>query len=445
MATLDYLPDIALNTRARYSLDSVANALLVRGKWADYSNAYGVLHRPLTKQDCEANGVGYTFDTHAGGTCYFPCPDAYMIKDGDISRCAPRPVLTKAEIYYEILGQAVKDCAKLIPAYKDLVAEHGNDPTQVGFPADSGCINPFDPPNPPPAPTLPEEYVPSQQGGLPNPMGSDENTTSSGIFDNNASNGDPTKPKDAPPMSDPNGSSGQAGGQNGGVPNIPTIPDGTKQEVYVPPIPQANKIIDDKDPSGISKVLPRDRLLITDEEIDQLPKVNDFGVMTDGALALQLRAHPTFLDVNPSYLLEFQRALPNFQWEVTITPEEYALLSEDDQCGICGEGYNSIYTNPDSIARLRIRAPTITITRNAPSLTPPDFKECPLTKKQTACAQQVENGGNCSWMGGCGGYCKCPQADNTIHNLPPDQDSSSWMLIGGGILLLGGAYYIYSS
>jgi hypothetical protein len=423
MATLDYLPDIAKNTRARYSLDTVANALLVRGKWADYSNAYGVLGRPVNQQDCEANGLGYSFDTHAGGTCYFPCPDAYKIKDGDMSRCEPRPVLTKAEVYYEILGKAVKDCAKLIPAYKDLVAEHGNDPTQVGFPADSGCVNPFDPPSPPPLdPT--------------------------GVYDNNASNGDPLKPKDAPPMTDPNGSSGQAGGQTGGVPDIPTVPDGTKQEPYFPPTPEAYKIIDDKDPSGISKILPRDRILVTDEEIDQLPKVNDFG-WTEGSLAIQLRAHPTFLDVNPSYLLEFQKAVPSFQWEVTITPEEYALLSEEDQCGICGEGYNSLYTNPDNIARLRIRAPTITITRNAPSINPPAFNECPLTKQQTECAQKVENGGNCSWMGGCGGYCKCPQADNTIHSpTAPSTDtdgSSSLLLIGGGVVLIGIAYYVIAS
>ena len=425
----------------RYSLEQ-GTSRLIRNAYFTNSNAYAHFGRYGNQQDCDALGLGFSFSK---GACYFPCPDAYLIKDGDMSKCEPRPILTKAEIYYEEMSKAVKDCAKLIPAYKDLVAEHNNDPTQVGFPADSGCENPF--PSPPQFPFDPV-----------------------GQYDNNASNGDPLKPKDAP-TDDLN----------------PTNP---------PPSP----ILDDKDPSGISKNLPRDRILITAEEIDQLPKVNDFGVSSDSGLALQLRYHPTYLDVNPSYLLEFQEKVPSFQWEITITQEEYALLPEDLQCAVA-LNYGELYSNPSGISELRLYAPTITMTRNAPS-TFPVFK-APRTKRMLECeAYNVEPptyqeyiaelsqpstvGGNvvdklanftplseeeynkirdneealnlqgkgqfknAQWVGNCAtGYCKQPPASPPEAPLPTSADTgsgtSTLFLIGGGVVLIGIAYSIIAS
>ena len=423
---------------------STVGSRLTRASYFGNSNAMGHFGRYGNQQDCDAMGLGYTFDSKRGN-CYFPCPDAYLINADDTRTCDPRPQLTKAEIYYEIMSQAVKDCAKLIPAYKDLVAEHNNDPTQVGFPEDSGCINPYGPP-----PPLPSDPV--------------------GVYDNNASNGDIEKPKDAPP--DVSG---------GTTVQAPTI------------------IVDDKDPSGMNKNLPRDRILITTEEIDQLPKVNDYGMMTDGTLALQLRAHPTFLDVNPTYLLEFQKAVPSFQWEITITPEEYALLPEELQCAI-STNYAGIYSNPSQISELRLHAPSITLTRNAPSTFPVfpsprtkamleceaynitydtyvsnyakyhvdgavdffsdamDYQGNMMTEEQFNERNELEakygHGGgrlgNAVWVGDCRtGYCKQPDKLPPQPDIPTpatDTGMSSYLLIGGLVLLLGGgAYYFMSS
>jgi len=383
MATADLINNCGGVPEYQYDLIP-SSANLKRGVYANSSNCPST-----TKQSCEAQGLGYTWDDRMR-RCYFPCPDAYTIDATDPQQCNPRPVLTKAEIYYEILAQAVKDCATLIPAYRDAVAEAGNDPSQVGFPADSGCVNPFDPP-----------YVPPP--------------ADSGVYDPSASNGDPLKPADVPPQTDPNGSSGQAGQQNGGIdgasgePFIPTTPDGTKQDPYVPPPPPAYKEIDEYDASGLSTTLPRDRVMITDEEIEQLPKVNDYGVMTDGDLALRLRQHPTFLDTNPAYLKDMQRYIPSFTWECTITQKEFDLLPESFKCSLCTDYNSYIYTNPSNIGFLRGYAPTITITRNAPS-GPPSFQGCPQEVKRVACESKLGyNDVPCSYSGGCNGECKCPQ------------------------------------
>jgi len=415
MATQEWVTDCAGGSR--YNFETiVGSANLRRSTWANGSNCR------TNKQDCEANGLGFTYDdTHYGtGMCYYPCPDAYTINANDPRECEPRPVLTKVAIYYGILAQAVKDCATLIPAYKDAVAEANNDPSQIGFPTDSGCVNPFDPPAPPP---------PADEGN----------------FDPAASNGDPLKPADAPPMTDPNGSSGQAGQQNGGIdagtgePFIPTIPDGTKQEPYVPPPPEKYKEIDEYDESGNSTTLPRGRIFVTDEEIDQLPKVNDYGVMVDGDLALRLQQHPTFLDSNPAYLKDFSARVPSFSWECTITQKEFDLLPDDMKCQLCGDYDGVIYGNPSIISYLRGFAPTITLTRNAPSPAP-SFVGCPQEVKRIACESKTGyNDVPCSYSGGCNGTCECPPPPS----VPSSRGSTglaidnNLLLIGGGALLLG--------
>lgn len=405
----------------------------------------------VSRGQCEGAGLGYTFvdngtQPDTSQTCYFPCPDAYTISATDPAICEPRPLLTKVEIYYGILAQAVKDCATLIPAYKDAVAEANNDPSQVGFPTDSGCVNPFDPPPPPPVEN-PPDYVPPEQSGLPNPTGDNNSGGNEGNYDPYASNGDPLKPADVPPQTDPNGSSGQAGQQNGGIdgatgePFIPTIPDGTKQEPYIPDPPPAYREIDEYDESGVSTTLPRGRLMVTDDEIAQLPKVNDYGTMTDGDLALRLKAHPTLLDAQPAYLPEFIAQVPSFVYECSITQAEFDLLPDDWKCRLCGNYENTIYGNPSNIAILRGYAPTITMTRTAPQGTP-SFVGCPQETKKSACESQTGyNRLPCSYSGGCNGECVCPQApadkSDAYGDMPTDTggDNTALYIAGGAVLV----------
>lgn len=441
MATADYMTNCTGSPDLQYRLVP-SSANLQRNLFANGSNC------KTNKQDCEAQGFGFTYDdTFYGiGRCYFPCPPAYTISATDPTICEPRQVITKAEIYYEVLAQAVKDCATLIPAYRDAVEEAGNDPSQIGFPADSGCVNPFDPPASPPDENTPP-YVPAEQGGLPNNTGGTDTDGNDGVYDPSASNGDPLKPKDAPPQTDPNGSSGQAGQQNGGIdgatgePFIPTIPDGTKQEVYFPPVDDKYKEIDEYDESGISTTLPRGRIFVSDDEIAQLPKVNDYGVMVDGDLALRLQQHPTFLDSNPAYLKDFSALVPSFTWECTITQKEFDLLPDDMKCQLCGDYDRVIYDNPSIIQYLRGFAPTITLTRLAPSPAP-SFQGCPQEIKRTACESKTGYGGiACSYSGGCNGECQCPQPPSVPSSSGSGSASgigldSNTLLIGGGVLLV---------
>jgi hypothetical protein len=416
MSVADLMTNCAGVPDVRFS-QIIGEANLRRGMYANGSNC------KTNKQDCEAQGLGYTYsDTHYGiGQCYFPCPDAYTISADDPTQCEPRPLLTKVSIYYEIMTNAVNDCARLIPAYRDAVAEANNDPSQVAFPSNSGCVNPFDPPVPPPA--------------------------EDGNYDPTPADGDPLKPADAPPQTDPNGTSGEAGEVSGGTANdgepfIPTVPDGTKQEPYVPPVPASYQEIDESDPSGMSKTLPRDRILITAEEIDQLPKVNDFGTMTEGDLALRLQAHPTFLDVNPSYLKDFQTLVPTFVYECSITQAEFDLLPDNIKCSLCGNYDDYVYGNPQNIAYMRGYAPTITLTRNAPS-TKPTFVGCPQDVKKVACESKTGYGGiACSYSGGCDGDCVCPQPPSTSGSggssrsggVLGEMDTTTMLLLGGGFV-----------
>lgn len=409
-----YLPDADGNQRPQYSL--IPNsANLSRGRY-NTSNSLG-----LTKQDCEAKGLGYTSVVNAYGVnaCYFPCPDSYTIDPTDPSLCNPRPLLTKLDVYYGILAKAVKDCAELIPAYKDAVAEAGNDPSQVGFPADSGCVNPFDPPQ--------------------------SNTGGEGVYDPSASNGDPTKPADAPPMTNPEGTSGTsgsapAGSDNTGEPSIPTVPDGTSQQPYIPPPPAETKEFDEFDESGMSTTLPRSRLTITEEQISQLPTVNDFGTQTESDLAIRLRQHPTLLDAQPVYLTEFQALLPSFQWECTITQAEFDLLPDDWKCRLCEDYQRTIYDEPSNIQWLRDHAPTITITANAPTA-PPRFTGCPQDAKRVACVSRTGYDNKpCAYTGGCNGECVCPQAptNSSSSYAPAGTDSSALtigLIVAGGVLI----------
>lgn len=396
MASADILMNIDGQPYPRYTQDAGSYSLQ-RNAYFTNSNSYSHFGRYGTQQDCDAQGFGYTFNN---GSCYFPCPDSYLQDATNPRECDPRPILSKADVYYELLGSAVMDCAKLIPAYKDLVAEHNNDPTQVGFPAGSGCENPF-----PSPPVFPFDPV--------------------GVYDTSSSDGDPLKPLDAP--LDANGGTATQ--------TTPTI-------------------VAPSDPSGLNKTLPRNRLIVTIEEIDRMLKVNDFGVASYSGLASRLIAEPTFLDTNPSYLLEFQIEVPDFQWEITITPEEYALLPEVEQCAICMD-YGSLYTNPAIITQLRLYAPTITMTRNAPLPDFPTFGECPQAKKEIACSDKVENGGPCRWVGGCGGNCKCPEASSKEGTVGPQPssgggetaiefgglDTNTLLFIGGGLAV---AYFMLS-
>lgn len=422
MATADLLTTAGGHTLPQFQ--TIYNSSYLRRNKYNESNVF------VGEQACLSKGYGYTFD---GGNCYFPCPDSYTILGDDKSKCEPRPLLSKLDEYYGILNQAVRDCATLIPAYKEAVKEAGNDPTQVGFPADLGCENPY-------------ASIPS------NPTGDE------GVFDPSASNGDPLKPKDAP-----------------------------TDQAFIPSPPEKSKYVDEYDASGFSKVLPRNRLIVTDEEIDRLPKVNDFGTMTDGDLAMKLRENPSYLDTHPNMIAEFMEGNPDFIWECTVTQQEFDLLPDGLKCNLCENYDDYIYRNPEGINYLRGYAPTITITRTAPS-TAPSFQNCPEQVKKIACESQyveietdediIENlfgfgglfGGikkktkvYCTYSGGCQGTCDCPQQEETAPQKPADTTSPTidiptsseeeyvdnsarnFVIVSGVVLLLAGGYYIYKS
>ena len=164
-----------------------------------------------------------------------------------------------------------------------------------------------------------------------------------------------------------------------------------------------------------------------------MPKVNDYGTMTEGDLAIRLQQHPTLLDSNPAYLTEFIAQVPSFVWECSITQKEFDLLPEDWKCRLCGSYDGTIYGNPSNITYLRGYAPTITMTRNAPS-TAPTFEGCPQVVKKVACESQTGwGGGACSYSGGCDGGWICPS--------PPDTSSSSSSSALGantGLFIAGG-------
>ena len=303
---------------------------IARGYYANGSNCR------LTKTECEAQGLGYTYDANRYA-CLFPCPDAYLQSSSNPSQCEPRPLLTAIQIYYEVLADAAASCMDKSEAYRKAVEEGGGNPSSVPFPAD--CPNPYD--------RQPET--------------------------------DPLNPQDVLPPS----------------PDVP----------YIPPPPAANVQTDSS--GGVGE--PRSRLTILSDEIDAHLRVSEYGVMRDSDLAQRLRLHPTLADVEPAYLTELGRLIPNFQWSVSITQDEYDLLTDDLKCVLC-TNYNQLYTSPSLIAGCRIHAPTITITRDAPSTSPPTYLRCPEEIRRAACAQKTGyNGGACTYSGGCMGHCDCPQ------------------------------------
>jgi hypothetical protein len=356
----------------------------------------------LTLPDCQAKGVGYSWsETNAGlGNCYYPCPPSYRIDDHNVGLCMARPLLTSIDIYYEVMRDATRSCADKSAAYQAAILESGKDPATIPFPPE--CPNPY-------------AKDPTQQ---PATTGSD-----GGVYDPAASNGDPLKPQDAPPIDS----------------NAP----------YIPPPPATYKDYDPiaSDTSPPNPNLPTSRITLTDEEIDQFPKVNDYGTMRDDSIAQRSRINPTFVDSNPQYISDCDKYIKDFIWSCIPTQDEFDKLSIDLQCMLVSN-YSSIYSNPRVITQMRSYAPSITLTRDAPPATPPIYSNTPKEKNQKQCEGKKGGDGNaCEFTddGSCAGKCVCHEApeeltfakasDNTILILG--------ILLGGTVVIGGGLWYGY--
>jgi hypothetical protein len=382
----------------------------------------------------------------AGVWCWRECPDSscngWDAGHTPTQSCNPRPLLTKLEIFYTVLKDKAKSCVEKISAYRDAVEENNGDYSSIGFTDE--CPNP---------------YAEQKQDG---------------VVDPSASNGDPTKPQDAPPM-------------DSGMP-------------YIPDVPPASRTYDPiaSDTSPPNSDLPTSRITLTGVEADMFPKVNDYSMMSDDTLAQMIKFTPTYVDANPEYLTECEKYIPNFVWSCIPTQAQFDLLQESHKC-LLAENYSSLYTNPSIIKEMRKFAPSITITRDAPPITPPHYNQNIEQQKREQC--EVWNANRkthktatgityvdepCVYSGGCNGHCDCPppKCENIImghdttgtdlsYNTCDPEDSrpkawwekdgndpwsslnSPWLtwifdnifLIGGGIVVVGvGGYgvYVYS-
>lgn len=323
-----------------------------RGFYFSSSNAISPQGVVATETDCHM-AQGYTWD-RSSGTCYMPCPPLWRPEEINFTRCEKKPTTSALEIYNMIMGDAAASCADKNEAYKQALTTE--DASRLALPPD--CENPYAAP------------------------------PDSGVFDPAASNGDTRKPEDAP----------------SGVPYIPSPPSS-----YVPVEDPTSSWIDDLVGGATA---PRSRLVITPEEIAALPKENEWGNLVDGTLAQMLKVHPTFVDVEPAYIIDCQRLIPNFLWECSITQAEFDLLDDDSKCSLCYSYQDFIYNNPANIKALRVMAPTITITRNAPTAVPV-FSGCVAEAREAACINKKDDFGMpCVYQGGCKGACNCAKRDD---------------------------------
>lgn len=337
------------------------------------SSASGFGITPQTaRQVCEGKGTGYFYnymDTNSLSgdnrfhECYFPCPDTScndFDAEGNITlKCNPRPLLTAIDIYYEVMADATKSCMDKSEAYKRAVEEGGGDPSRIGF--NSDCPNPYTPAVPP-----------------------NTDPTAGGVFDPASSNGDPTKPLDAPPI-------------DSGAP-------------YIPPPPQSHRDFDGiaSDTSPPNPDLPISRITLTDVEIDMFPKVNDYGTMREDTLAQLCRVNPTYIDVNTEHLADCVTYLKDFTWCCIPTQAEFDKLTDDLQCVLATE-YRTLYDKPERIKEMRKYAPSITITRDAPPVEVPIYTNTPEERNRRLCdGRKNEDGESCNFSGGCRGTCVCP-------------------------------------
>ena len=321
--------------------------------------------------------------------CWRACPDSSC--DGwdaghtPTQLCNPRPLLTAIENYYLILKNATATCIEKSDAYKKAVEENGGDYSSIGFTAD--CPNPYAVADP----------TPQKQDG---------------VFDPSASNGDPTKPQDAPPM-------------DSGAP-------------YIPPIPLANRTYDPiaSDTSPPNPELPTSRINLTGEEADMFPKVNDYGTMRDDTLAQMIKLTPTYVDANPEHLADCEKYIPNFVWSCIPTQAQFDLLSRNQKC-LLAENYSSLYTDPSIIKKMREFAPSITITRDAPPITPPHYDQNIEQQAREECEgrnahRQMHRTATgivymdepCVYSGGCNGICDCPPSKCQEVNMGSDVEGT---------------------
>jgi hypothetical protein len=367
-----------------------------------------------TAEDCTryvrekfGEGVAGFFQKTLGtkGHCYAPCPDASCMsfdpndETKQVLQCRPRPLLTAIDVYYKVLQDATSTCTQVSDAYRKAVEENGGDASTIGF--NSSCPNPY-------APAV-----------VPDPTGQGNE----GVFDPSASNGDPLKPQDAPPI-DPT------------TPFIPSIPTASIQH---------DPIASDTSPPNTE--LPTSRITLTDDEISQFPKVNDYGTMREDTLAQLCRLQPTYCDVNTEYLEDCMNHIKDFTYRVEITQEQYDKLPDALQC-LLSENFNDIYSKPITIKKIRDYIPSLTITRDAPSIEVPVYKNTPRERREQQCTEQSVDGKPCSYSGGCLGNCNCPNSDNPEDEPPPPApppppdwfpkpSGTTILLVAGGLMVVG--------
>ena len=159
-----------------------------------------------------------------------------------------------------------------------------------------------------------------------------------------------------------------------------------------------------------------------------------------------LKVHPTFVDVEPAYLIDCQRLIPNFFWECSITQAEFDLLDDDSKCSLCYSYQDFIYNNPANIKALRAMAPTITITRNAPTAVPV-FSGCVAEAREAACLDKKDYKGDpCVYQGGCKGACNCAYDPVLVpQDLSGMIDVKTLLIYGGIAVGAYGVYYVFFS
>ncbi len=363
------------------------------------SDVYRKFQQAGTADLCKQSGGSY-YSNDSFQRCYGDCPEsACMSTDLDgktVLECRPRPLLSSIEIYYQVLADAAATCMDKSAAYRKAVEDNGGDPSTIGF--NSDCPNPY-------APAV-----------VPDPTGQGVD----GVFDPSASNGDPLKPQDAPPI-------------DAGAP-------------YIPPPPATYRDYDAiaSATSPPDETLPTSRISLTDEEIDQFPKVNDYGTMREDVLAQTCRVNPTYCDVNTEHLADCEKYLKDFTWCCIPTQAEFDKLNDTHQC-LLAENYRDIYKDPSVIKKMRNFAPSITITRDAPPVKDPVYENTPKERRRQQCNAQVGGDGlPCIYSGECLGTCNCGNASDgglpAVPPPPPDwfkADGTTIALVAGGVILVG--------
>lgn len=134
-----------------------------------FRNLWNTSTENITEPECTAKGLGYSFILLGNGhsDCYFPCPPAYSVMEGNPRKCEQRPLVTEVVDYYAVLKSTLTTCAEKNGAIGNLVAQ-GTDPSTVPWPSD--CPYPYAPEDEPYVPPLPESYSnPDPSGSAGNP------------------------------------------------------------------------------------------------------------------------------------------------------------------------------------------------------------------------------------------------------------------------------------